>query len=315
MKVDTKIRVCQIHGEQPLDQIHWYTCDMGAWTRYRCKLCVKQTRSKQYHRDPEKSKAAIREFRKQNPEKVKFYWHSYLLRHPGKQKELNLKQNKRTVDIRLKVIQHYSRGRNQCGFCGESRIEFLVVDHIKGGGTKHRSKVTGNGVLFYKWVIKNNYPKGYRILCHNCNFVHGMRKSSTSAVAGKLIKDESELTYGGLYYRENAEHLRKAAKVRNNSRRSKQARKLKVMQHYSQSENPHCACCGKTGLEFLSLDHINGGGRKHREKIGNGSMFYSWIVKNNFPNGFRVLCWNCNFAMHKQTCPHQIETIGTVLSI
>lgn len=69
------------------------------------------------------------------------------------------------------VINHYGV---VCACCGESEIVFLVIDHINGGGNTHR-KVTGSGSNFYYWLIKNKYPIGYQVLCHNCNFakIHG----------------------------------------------------------------------------------------------------------------------------------------------
>ncbi len=37
-----------------------------------------------------------------------------------------------------------------------------------------------------------------------------------------------------------------------------------------------------------------------------GKTFYDWLMKNNFPQGFQTLCWNCNFAKHKfGECPCQ----------
>lgn len=66
-----------------------------------------------------------------------------------------------------------------------------------------------------------------------------------------------------------------------------------------------CKCCGETTIEFLSLDHIAGDGAKHRREIGGGANTYRWIIKNNFPPGFQVLCMNCNFAKGKSKyCPH-----------
>src|ERR1039457_2632877 len=67
-----------------------------------------------------------------------------------------------------------------------------------------------------------------------------------------------------------------------------------------------CACCGESTYEFLTIDHINGGGREHRASIGgSGSSIYSWLRRNHFPDGFRVLCMNCNFADGKfGGCPH-----------
>ncbi len=57
-----------------------------------------------------------------------------------------------------------------------------------------------------------------------------------------------------------------------------------------------CVCCGETYLEFLTIDHINGNGCRDRLKNGGGggSKTYKWLIKNNFPPGFRTLCFNCN---------------------
>lgn len=67
-----------------------------------------------------------------------------------------------------------------------------------------------------------------------------------------------------------------------------------------------CACCGETTPEFLSIDHVNGRGNQHRRQVGSGGTFYNWLRRNNFPPGFRVLCFNCNCAMgFFGQCPHQ----------
>lgn len=65
-----------------------------------------------------------------------------------------------------------------------------------------------------------------------------------------------------------------------------------------------CTCCGETELDFLTIDHVNGGGRQHRKITQNQT--YVWLKKNKYPTGFRVLCWNCNCAVGLfGTCPHQ----------
>ena len=71
---------------------------------------------------------------------------------------------------KLKVVEHYSNGKNCCECCGEKEIIFLSIDHIDGGGGKHRKKVGHNMV---HWIYKNNFPSGFRILCHNCNMAIG----------------------------------------------------------------------------------------------------------------------------------------------
>jgi len=71
-----------------------------------------------------------------------------------------------------------------------------------------------------------------------------------------------------------------------------------------------CACCGELRLEFLSVDHIAGGGNAHRRALGcpSGLGFYLWLKRENYPNGFRILCHNCNMARgFYGYCPHERE--------
>lgn len=93
--------------------------------------------------------------------------------------------------------------------------------------------------------------------------------------------------------------------------RNKQYRiewKMTTFRHYSGSEIPFCACCGEKTIEFLILDHIDGGGSKHRKEIGAGAYIYKWAIQNNFPSIFRVLCYNCNCARGAHGyCPHEKE--------
>ncbi len=69
--------------------------------------------------------------------------------------------------LRLEVLKHYSNGTLSCVCCGESIYQFLTVDHIEGGGTQQR-KILGAANLL-SFLLKNDYPKGYRVLCYNCN--------------------------------------------------------------------------------------------------------------------------------------------------
>lgn len=89
-------------------------------------------------------------------------------------------------------------------------------------------------------------------------------------------------------------------------------KKSQVIEHYSGGKNC-CACCGESTFEFMSVDHLNNDGNLHRAKTGlGGNMLYNWLVKNNFPPGYQILCLNCNQAKGNfGQCPHQGETIFT----
>ena len=90
--------------------------------------------------------------------------------------------------------------------------------------------------------------------------------------------------------------------------------KTQCLIHYG-GNPPRCVCCGETHIEFLTIDHINGGGNKHRRKIRNkvrgctpgGHGFYLWLKRHNYPKGFQVLCFNCNIGKHinNNVCPHK----------
>jgi hypothetical protein len=66
-----------------------------------------------------------------------------------------------------------------------------------------------------------------------------------------------------------------------------------------------CACCGEDRYEFLSIDHVNGGGTRARKTQGGGSRLYRWLADHNYPEGFQVLCHNCNMSKGCYGyCPH-----------
>ncbi len=67
-------------------------------------------------------------------------------------------------------------------------------------------------------------------------------------------------------------------------------KKLGILSHYSNG-TMKCARCGFDDIRALSIDHINGGGAPHRRKTGND--VYGWLKRNGFPEGYQVLCMNC----------------------
>lgn len=74
-----------------------------------------------------------------------------------------------------------------------------------------------------------------------------------------------------------------------------------------------CACCGETEPLFLQIDHINNDGANHRRSLGYGgngkgahSAMLMWMRRNDYPEGFQVLCANCNHGKSRNggVCPH-----------
>lgn len=74
-----------------------------------------------------------------------------------------------------------------------------------------------------------------------------------------------------------------------------------------------CACCGETERAFLSIDHVNNDGAKHRKREGirTGDELYRWLKKRGFPTGFQVLCMNCQWGKrnNRGVCQHQSSKV------
>ena len=100
------------------------------------------------------------------------------------------------------------------------------------------------------------------------------------------------------YYAKNKDKLSKT------NSEAHRRRKMMCIEHYSGGTNA-CECCGESHTEFLAIDHIEGGGREHkrRERI---TGMHEYLVGHGFPDGYRILCHNCNMAVgHGGTCPHK----------
>jgi len=63
--------------------------------------------------------------------------------------------------------------KRSCEGCNCPYIEFLGIDHIDGGGAQHRKQLGYGGSAFYYWLIRQDFPPGYQVLCHNCNMSRG----------------------------------------------------------------------------------------------------------------------------------------------
>jgi len=83
----------------------------------------------------------------------------------------------------------------------------------------------------------------------------------------------------------------------------------KVYEYYGGAK---CSCCGETQFLFLSIDHINNNGAEHRRELKHGKYttgvaMARWLIANNYPDGFQILCMNCNLGKQRNggICPHK----------
>ena len=117
-----------------------------------------------------------RRYRKSHKQKKQVYHHAY-------NKERYLKHRDKILDSQKRYQKRYRKSlRNQifklyggqCECCGEATQEFLSIDHINGGGSKHRKESNTYGTGIYRAILKEGYrPDRYRILCYNCNLSIG----------------------------------------------------------------------------------------------------------------------------------------------
>jgi len=93
--------------------------------------------------------------------------------------------------------------------------------------------------------------------------------------------------------------------IRQQQKARKEILKKQVFDYYSNK----CICCGENEPLFLTIDHINNDGKKDRQEAGRAGL-YKRIVKKNFPDTYRILCYNCNCgrARNNRICPHETKS-------
>lgn len=124
--------------------------------RQRVKAC--------YYADQEKSR-----------ERGRAYWDKKLAKmSPEELKAHRLadaaKATKRYMERKDQIFAAY--GGYVCKCCGELEKSFLSVDHIENNAQQMiRDGLHKRGsASFYNWLVKNKFPKGFQILCMNCQF-------------------------------------------------------------------------------------------------------------------------------------------------
>lgn len=82
-------------------------------------------------------------------------------------------KDKAYANSRKHILRLYANIRKRygsvCVKCGFSDVRALQIDHIKGGGTRHR-KTFKNDYNYYRYV--RDAPDGvFQMLCANCNAI------------------------------------------------------------------------------------------------------------------------------------------------
>jgi len=106
------------------------------------------------------------------------------------------------------------------------------------------------------------------------------------------INTNKRKNWSGYYQRHKQSILERNKKYRK--------RDKKILVHHYSNGTMKCALCPCEDIDVLTIDHVDGGGNKMRKKmksISGITHFYTFLIKKKFPDGYRVLCFNCN---HKE---------------
>lgn len=116
-------------------------------------------------------------------------------------------------------------------------------------------------------------------------------------------KQKRKQEYNRQYRAKNREAILKQ------SRQARYEIRLAALVYYSLGDIPECTCCGETEIKFLGIDHIDGGGTKHRKATKSKYMMH-WLKIQGYPDGFQTLCHNCNMAKgFYGVCPHKEKLV------
>jgi hypothetical protein len=165
--------------------------------------------------------------------------------------------------LRKETIENYG---GKCECCSESTFEVLAFRHKISNG--YQTGIDGMRLLYAAIAEfeKCGYPnEKYRVLCWNCilsqAFYHHCPHN----------KPDLEYNYPG------------------------KDTKLEMINAYGGK----CELCSETRWQFLTTDHIFGGGTAHRRLIGQGKVFYLFLKRNGWPKDkYRLLCANHNCGAH-----------------
>lgn len=269
-------RVCATE----LDDNNWYQGHRKINSRI-CKNCVSEWGAAHYAEKSDSIKTRVKVYYNENKDSINTKKRNRW-KNDSEYREAGLEQGtKYHLQLKTDAIFNYSNGSMACAnphnihLAPFTILEALSIDHPLNNGANERLKLFGNprgGGNFYSWLKVNGYPKGYRVLCMTCQMISEIRRKR------ELRKKDTK-------------HSRYRARL-----------KFSVLYHYSGTNPPQCADPEHihdtpfTIIDGLSLEHLNGGGTQHYKRLGVGSSgMYQWVEKNGYPEGYAVLCLNCQF--------------------
>lgn len=261
MKEEGELRICKVCGlEKKLCSTEFEPAPNGYFTRV-CRICRnKHKRIQQGYGTPEYRKRINIYLAQKREQNIVLYGSSLTPQQKSYHRDWG---KNRRHELRILALNKLG---TRCSCCGDEDISHLTIDHIDGIGAKEDRKLSCH-TLYSRIITNGDNGNQYRVLCFNCNFSYGLF-GYCPHIGGvrKVVTRET------MWYR-------------------------RIKNEMIDAYGGKCNICGTAYREFMSIDHIEGGGCLHRRELNmhSGSEFIKWLWKNGWPqNEYQLLCFNCN---------------------
>lgn len=133
----------------------------------RCTICKEDKNRTEFRKAIRKNRPIGYQLSSRCKPCDRIYWVTRK-QDPSFYKKVSSSTKKRLTKYRNIVLEYYG---NKCSCCKEENYLFLTIDHINNDGYKDltASGYRYSGMAMYLRLIREKFPKGYQILCFNCN--------------------------------------------------------------------------------------------------------------------------------------------------
>lgn len=286
----------------------------------------KSTREKwqQAHREEQKKYKKKYNSEPRNKKRLAKWSHDNFERRkdiPEEAEKLKAEKLRSNKKLRIQIFQEYSKNEGTCSCCGKNCERAWDLDHEDGTGKYVRSEFNSDDEYF-RYLRQNKFPDKdkLRVMCVNCN---QSREKFDHRPSDHKRKYERNLHRGKKKWWKHKE-LEHKAKLECITAYCKFTSKIFLPMFLKEHPQKYakglgyddwlksecgefitsvlgnelrCEDCGEKWFDFLTLNHIKGGGGKDREegKVPKGKTLYSYLRARNFsnPEKWNVLCYDC----------------------
>lgn len=196
-------------------------------------------------------------------------------------------------------------GKRTCSFCKQEK---LLSDFSKMGGKRNhlydsmcrKCRVQYKKQRFEKMTDEQKRQKMDADNSRRKTESYRQReREQNKGLYQRITEEQKQLR------RENVKRYSQTERAKERRRIVRRNLRLEFIQVYGGK----CECCGETTTEFLTIEHVNGGGRQQRKTM-NTERLLRKLKKDGWGKKpeYALLCFNCNQAKGAYGyCPHQKE--------